>query len=167
MNIVTIDQKKESKILHHKIAAIELTTLDPKSLKDLIKKMRIIMKDADGVGLSANQIGLNMRLFIAEMPREENSPRTKLYTIINPEIVKFSKKKILFDEGCLSIPRVFGPVERAEKVTLVGHNLRGKKIKIKARGFLARIFQHEVDHLNGILFTKHATEVHTVKPQNS
>ena len=132
MNIVTIDQNEKAKILYRKTKPIDLETLDTKAMRELVKKMRTIMKHADGVGLSANQIGLDMQLFVAEIPQEAGQGRSKFYAILNPEIVKASSEATALDEGCLSIPRVYGPVERAEKVTLTGFDVRGKKLKIKA-----------------------------------
>jgi peptide deformylase len=112
--------------------------------------MRQIMRAADGVGLSANQIELPYRLFVAQVP--DSQGRLKFYAIFNPEIVKISKKTELFEEGCLSTPSQYGLVPRPTQLTLKGFDMNGKKIKIKAWGLLARVFQHEVDHLNGKLF---------------
>ena len=115
--------------------------------------MRRIMQEADGIGLSANQIGLNMKIFVAKV---EN----KFYAIFNPEIIQSSKETVNLDEGCLSIPSVYGIVKRPEKVTLKGYDQNGKSVKIKAWGFLARVFQHEVDHLNGKLFIDHTKDLY-------
>lgn len=108
------------------------------------------MKETNGVGLSANQIGLPWRLFVAQVPDKQG--KQKFYTIFNPQIIKSSKEKDILEEGCLSVPNHWGPVERHSKIIISGFNERGKKIKIKAWGILARVFQHEIDHLNGILF---------------
>jgi peptide deformylase len=112
---------------------------------------------AEGIGLSANQIGLNTRVFVA---RVEN----KFYAVFNPEIIQESKEKNKMDEGCLSIPGVYGLVERPAKVTLKGYDANGRPIKIKAWGLLARVFQHEVDHLNGNLFIDKAKQVERIPP---
>ncbi|MEK7062176.1 MAG: peptide deformylase, partial [Patescibacteria group bacterium] len=74
------------------------------------------------------------------------------YAIFNPEIIKFSKQTEIIEEGCLSVPGVLGEVERPKKIALTGFNKNDQKIKIKAEGLTARVFQHETDHLNGILF---------------
>lgn len=103
-----------------------------------------MMKKSDGVGLSANQVGLNLRIFVAEY-------RNRFFAVINPKIIKFSKESEILEEGCLSVPGVFVEKERAMFVTLEGFDLNGKKLKLKASGVLARIFQHETDHLNGKL----------------
>ncbi len=98
------------------------------------------------------------------MPQISQSKPTsyKFFAIFNPQIVKFSEEKILMEEGCLSVPGIWGGVERPEKITLVGFDKNGKKLKIKAWGLLARIFQHEIDHLNGILFIDKAKQVYKI-----
>lgn len=120
------------------------------------------MKDAIGIGLSANQIGLDFQLFVAELPRLENSKSDtpRFYAVFNPKIIKTSGKNLPMEEGCLSVPELYGEVERPEKITLQGFDKNGKEIKIKAFGLLARIFQHEVDHLNGHLFVDKAKNLH-------
>lgn len=126
----------------------------------MVKEMKEKMIEADGIGLAANQIGLDMRVFVAQVRatsrRSANSVTSedqKFYAIFNPKIIKTSDKKTLMEEGCLSVPGgYYGDVERPEKITLVGQDKNAKKIKIKAWGLLAKVFQHEVDHLNGILY---------------
>jgi peptide deformylase len=86
-----------------------------------------------------------------------NAP--ELYVLVNPEIVRRSKEVVPGDEGCLSIPGFYGTVDRAERVTVKGLNRRGDEIKLKVQGWLARIFQHEIDHLDGVLFIDRAKEV--------
>lgn len=160
MKILTTDNKKEEKFLKTKTKEVDFKKEDKKELKELIKKMRATMKEADGVGLSANQVGVGKRIFVAQIPNDQG--KIKFYAVINPKITKESKKKITLEEGCLSIPQTFGQVERAEKITLEGYTAFGKKQKIKAWGLLARVFQHEVDHLNGVLFTNKVKEIHRV-----
>mgnify|MGYP003922156025 CR=1 FL=1 len=108
------------------------------------------MREANGIGLSANQIGLPYRVFVAQVPDLQG--RLKFYAIFNPEIVKVSKEKELFEEGCLSIPDKYALVPRYSHIVIKGFDINGKKIKIKAWGLLARVFQHEIDHLDGKLF---------------
>ena len=83
----------------------------------------------------------------------------KLYVMINPEIIKTSEEKVLGVEGCLSIPGIQGEVERFEAIQVKGLNRFGKPLKLKLNGWMARIFQHEIDHLNGVLFTELATRL--------
>ena len=135
-----------------------------KNLQSLIDDMVETMRDAPGVGLAAPQIGLAERLIVVEYyEREEDeemedAPK-KVWAVINPEIIKASEEKLLGVEGCLSIPNMVGEVARHAAVQVKGLNRHGKPLKIKAQGWLARIFQHEIDHLNGILFTDRATRV--------
>ena len=114
------------------------------------------MRRADGVGLSANQVGLNEKMFVAEVDH-------KFYAIFNPKIIKKSDEKSEMEEGCLSVPDKFGTVIRADKVWLEGQNADGKKLKIKARGFLARVFQHELDHLEGKLFIDKSKDIYSTE----
>lgn len=155
MEILTANSKKNLNFLERRVPETKLESLDKKVLRELIRAMRALMKKYDGVGLSANQVGLDLRLFVAAVPTSKNGA-PKFYAILNPEISRASKESALLEEGCLSIPKTFGSVERSKKIILTGFDQYGKKIKIKAWGFLARVFQHEVDHLNGILFTDRA-----------
>jgi peptide deformylase len=177
MKIFTINNKKENKFLRKKTAEFDpLLLRDAKrrgEISALIKQMREIMTEAIGVGLSANQLGLDLRLFVAQIRatklRSANSivsEDQKFYAIFNPEIVKASKEKSLLEEGCLSVPGYYGEVERPEKITLAGQDRYGKKVKIKAWGLLAKVFQHEVDHLNGILFIDKAKSIQKIEPKS-
>lgn len=139
-----------------------------KNLQTLLDDMVETMRDAPGVGLAAPQIGLSERIIVIEYyEREEDeemeeTPK-KVWALINPEITKVSEEKLMGVEGCLSIPGLLGEVERHAEVHVKGLNRHGKPMKVKAKGWLARIFQHEIDHLNGILFTERATRIW--KPQ--
>lgn len=146
--------------MRQKTANFDFKKYNRKEITNLIKQMREAMETAQGVGLSANQIGLDLKFFVVEMPQENKSP--KFYAVFNPEIIKSSKEKDVMEEGCLSVPEVSGLVERPEKITLVGQDKNAKKIKIKAWGLLARIFQHEIDHLNGILFIDKAKQIRKI-----
>ena len=151
--IFTVNNKEQEKFLRRKTSCFDFSKHDKKEIREIIKNMRLEMTKAIGLGLSANQVGLDMRLFIAKAGGKQ-------YAIFNPTITKFSKEVVIMEEGCLSVPQLYGPVERPEKVTLEGFDTSGKKIKIKAWGLLARIFQHETDHLNGILFIDKAKYLH-------
>ena len=156
MKIYLEKNKTEEKILRKKIATFDFDKYTKKEIRELIKKMRTTMRRADGVGLSANQVGLNEKMFVAEVDH-------KFYAIFNPKIIKKSDEKSEMEEGCLSVPDKFGTVIRADKVWLEGQNADGKKLKIKAWGFLARVFQHEVDHLEGKLFVDKSKDVYSTK----
>jgi peptide deformylase len=107
------------------------------------------MYESGGLGLAANQVGLSSDLFVINISiqKEERSP----IVIINPTITA-SEDKEIGEEGCLSIPDIFTEVERAQRVEVKGYDLKGDEVRYEAEGFLARAFQHEMDHLNGILF---------------
>lgn len=152
MKIWVISDKKEEKFLRRKTANFDFRKFSKAEIRELVRAMRQSMQEAEGIGLSANQIGLDLKVFVAKVAN-------KFYSIFNPEIVQLSKESIAMEEGCLSVPGVFGSVERPEKITLKGFNIKGKPIKIKAWGLLARVFQHEVDHLNGKLFIDKAKQV--------
>jgi peptide deformylase len=131
-----------------------------KEIKEIVQKMKEEMIENEGVGLAANQIGYPLRIIVCYW---EN----KFYVFLNPEIIKFSKEKTIMEEGCLSVKGIYGEVERPEKITLKALTLNGKKIKKKFFGVLARIIQHEVDHLNGILFIDKAKRIYSIKENNS
>jgi peptide deformylase len=141
-----------------------------KDLQTLIDDMIDTMRDAPGVGLAAPQVGVGQRLIVieyAEPPEEgdeEKEVKPRLFVMANPEIVKTSEEKVLGVEGCLSIPGLVGEVERYSMVQVKGLNRRGQPMKVKAEGWLARIFQHEIDHVNGVVFPDLATRVWKPEP---
>ncbi len=157
--IWTIQDKKEEKFLRKKAAKFDFKKHGKKEIRELVRKMREAMKTANGIGLSANQIGLDMKFFVAQ-------PEKKFYAVFNPEIIKASPEKTAMEEGCLSVPELFGVVERPDKIILTGFDMNNKKIKIKAWGLLARVFQHEVDHLNGALFIDKCRAVQKARESN-
>ena len=129
-------------------------------LKTLVDDMVETMRAAPGVGLAAPQVGITERVIVIEMSEDPEVPGSgKLYAVVNPEIVKASRDEILGEEGCLSIPNLVGDVWRAEWVTVKGQDVNGEPVRIRATEWLARIFQHEIDHLNGQLFIDVATEI--------
>lgn len=139
--------------------ARKITTID-KDLQVLIDDMIETMRDAPGVGLAAPQIGQSIRLVVVEFGDEEDEAKPKkLYVLINPEIVQASEEMVAGVEGCLSVPGLVGEVERHERIVAKGLNRYGKVNKLKLSGWTARIFQHEIDHLNGIVFTDRAEKV--------
>ena len=143
-----------------------VTKFDEK-LQTLIDDMVDTMRDAPGVGLAAPQVGISERVIVVEYAEPEEveegeEPKEvepKLYVMVNPEIVKSSPETVVGVEGCLSIPTLVGEVERAHEVRIKGLNRRGQPMKLKVDGWLARIFQHEIDHVNGVVFTDRATQV--------
>ncbi len=129
-------------------------------LQNLIDDMVETMRAAPGVGLAAPQVDVPQRVIVVEFnENEDEEAPPKLYTVVNPKITRFSSDQVVGTEGCLSIPGIVGDVERSTTVTVKGLNRRGQPQKIKASGWLARIFQHEVDHLDGVLFVDRADKV--------
>lgn len=146
-----------------------------KDLQTLIDDMIETMRQAPGVGLAATQIGISQRLIVVEYadpPEEDEQPDAKaakprLYVMANPEIVKTSEETVIGVEGCLSVPNLVGEVERFSMVQVKGQNRHGQPMKVKAEGWLARIFQHEIDHVNGVVFPDRATKVWTPGPDEA
>ncbi|HSV86101.1 MAG TPA: peptide deformylase [Levilinea sp.] len=129
-------------------------------VRQLINEMVEAMREAPGVGLAAPQVGVSSRVIVVEFGDDENEDAPKkLYALINPEVVEMSDEKISAIEGCLSVPRLVGEVERHQRIVVKALNRFGKPVKLKAEGWLARILQHEIDHLDGILYTDRATRV--------
>ena len=146
MRILKVNNKKDNKFLRKKTAAFDFGSMTKAELRTLIAEMKKTMHDAEGVGLSANQVGIDASFFVAEF---EN----KFYAIFNPEIIKFSKETDVLEQGCLSVPDKRVEVTRPFEVVLKGFDKNEKRLKIRAWGFLAQVFQHEVDHLNSVLIT--------------
>ena len=139
------------------------------SIIDLAHQMLPIMYDTNGVGLAAPQVGVSLRMFVLDVPAPEdeeghplpvNSPgEIQLLpqmpmAFINPEVTPIGTEESYFDEGCLSVPKLYAPVKRPEKVMLKATLLNGKEISIECGGLLARAIQHENDHLDGIVFVQ-------------
>ena len=126
------------------------------SIRKLAADMAETMKsygteEESGVAIAAVQVGIPIRMTVIR----DDDEKEGYFTLINPEVVKGSKQEILDIEGCMSVPQKYGKVSRAEKVKVKGLNLKGKKIEVKAEGLMARILQHEIDHMNGDLFLNH------------
>src|SRR3989344_7147643 len=133
--------KEPNKILHKKLGVVSKITPE---ILELIEEMRKTMIEAKGVGLAANQLGKDLQIFvIAKKIADENKVPD---SYINPEITEYGKESDEMEEGCLSLPGTWLQMKRPKKVKLKALDQSGKKIKIKARGFLARVFQHEYDH---------------------
>lgn len=131
--------------------AKEVKRITPE-IQALCADMLETMRAAPGVGLAANQVGILQRVVVIEVPEEEDEfLGGKAFCLINPEIVSASGSQI-GNEGCLSVPGYVGEVERYESVVVRALTEQGKRVKLSARGFLARVLQHEIDHLDGILY---------------
>jgi peptide deformylase len=133
-------------------------------LQQLIDDMIETMRAAPGVGLAAPQVGRPLSLSVIEtLPKldEEGSEieeSRELFVIINPEVIWRSREELIGVEGCLSIPGYVGEVDRAEKIRVRALDRNGRKIRLRLSGWTARIFQHEIDHLNGILYIDKLTD---------
>jgi peptide deformylase len=143
-------------ILRKKSKEIGKNKISSKEMKELYLDMGKLMLLKDGVGLAAPQIGKNIRLCVV-------NTKDGVQCLINPKIIKKSWAKESGEEGCLSIPDVFGKVRRHKKITCEYIDKNKKIIKLDADGLLARVIQHEVDHLDGILFIDKAKDVKNVK----
>jgi len=145
---------KGNPILKKKAKAVKKVL--PSHVK-LMDEMVETMRQAPGIGLAAPQVGVSERIIVVEV---ENN----LYCLANPKLVKKSGKQVCM-EGCLSVPGLEGPVERYEKVCVTGMDRSGKQVKINAKDLLAVVFQHEIDHLDGILFVERVKDPSLIRPK--
>ncbi|WP_322924719.1 peptide deformylase [Paenibacillus campi] len=148
---IRIIVKEPDEVLHKR--AKEITKITP-NVQKLLTDMAETMYDANGVGLAAPQVGILKRAIVVDVGDEHG-----LIELINPEIVASSGEQ-LGTEGCLSIPALNGEVRRAMEVTVKGLDRDGNEITVTGRELLARALQHEIDHLNGVLFTDIADRVY-------
>ncbi len=163
-------RQKEDPVLRKTSKEVSLSDIGNTKLNKIIADMTTALTECeDGVALAAPQIGESIRLFIvspkafAFRTKENVTPEIKTeenkLVYINPVIIKKSAKKETLDEGCLSVPQIFGKIKRHQKVTIQASDEHGNKFIRGATGLLAEIFQHETDHLNGILFIDSAKEL--------
>jgi peptide deformylase len=136
-------------VLHHpspvlKARAHEVDPAADVSLRDLIRAMAETMYDENGVGLAAPQVGVDKRVIVFDV-------EDRLAALCNPIITEFSAETAVEEEGCLSVPGVNVPVERSTRVVCSGQTLEGRDIVLEAEDLLARVLQHEIDHLDGVL----------------
>ena len=136
------------KILKNKTEDVSIDNVKKGLYNQLVSEMKVAMKDNNGIGLAANQVGKNLSIFVIDSALAEKQKVPDLY--FNPEITERSGDKDDMEEGCLSIPEYYTQITRSKKIKIKALDETGKKIKIKARGLLARVLQHETDHLNGL-----------------
>jgi peptide deformylase len=135
-----------------KTKAREVKTADMDQVRNLVPRMFAAMYKAPGIGLAAPQVDVGLRFFIVDlMPNEKSSP----IVLINPQIVRVSEEWATREEGCLSLPNQYADVSRPAMVRLSYSDLDGKRSEIDAEGLMAACLQHELDHLDGILFVDH------------
>lgn len=142
------------------------------SMRALAERMVALMQGAQGIGLAAPQVGLPIRLFVAHVPPDpEHDPDGSgladscdaPQVFFNPEIVEFSKDLEPYDEGCLSLPGITGEVNRPSTVTMRAIDIDGNEVEVRATGLLARCWQHEIDHLDGVLILDKMTQMSRLK----
>lgn len=164
---------RDAKVLRGIAKAVLLKDISTKKITDIVAKMKRAMHaEDDGVAIAAPQVGSDLRIFIvsgkavAIAKGKEIDAEEELQDLVffNPEIIKASKKKMMMEEGCLSLRYLYGFVSRHEKVTMRAVDENGKLVTLGASGLLAQIFQHETDHLNGVLFTDKAENVRDLPP---
>lgn len=132
-----------------------IVTFD-ENLKKLVDEMFDVMYKTDGIGLSAPQVGINVQLMVFN-PVGERGEGEEI-VLINPRVSKYSQKTKLFNEGCLSFPEIYGDVQRPESIKVDANDVTGAKFTVTLSGLPARVFQHEFDHLQGVLFFERMTE---------
>jgi peptide deformylase len=151
LDIVTVDSPKAA-VLRRRAKPVAIVTRD---VQRLIEAMLITMHDASGLGLAAPQIGEGVRVMVAQV-------EDRVVVLADPELVH-AEGEATASEACLSIPGVVGDVPRATSITIRGKNRRGRRITVVAAGLLARVLQHELDHLDGILFLDRVRDPSTIR----
>ncbi len=183
--------QKENPILRKTSEPVSVEEIKSRRIETIIRRMiKALNKEDDGVAIAAPQIGENVRIFIVSkklfeiMEDEEKSkrPKSKRETLnefdtpkpeykdmifINPEIVKMSKNKIDLEEGCLSVRWLYGKVKRSEKTLVRAYDENGKIFSLGGSGILSQVFQHEIDHLDGILFIDKAKDLRDLPPEGT
>lgn len=170
--------KAPNTVLHVRASEVQVEDISSKKIQRVIQEMKdVLRKTSDGIGIAAPQIGYSLRIFLAseealcwkktddsihnadshkEKEIGEKKKEWEYYVFINPVIKKISQKKIFEVEGCLSVSGTYGRVSRAEKITVEAYNEKGLKFTRGTSGLYAKVMQHEIDHLNGILFIEKA-----------
>jgi peptide deformylase len=160
------DAMKKLAIVKYPQKILKLRAAEAKAsaeITKLIPRMINAMYEHDGIGLAAPQINISKRIIIVESSAHPREKKGKPLAFLNPVIEKKSKETSTEEEGCLSLPGIFVLVKRSETITLVCQTPEGEEVKIEAAGIIARIFQHEVDHLNGKLIIDHTTPIQRFK----
>jgi peptide deformylase len=150
-------------ILRQMAAAVSPSAIGSIELEGVINKMKAALaKEDDGVAIAAPQIGISQRIFVVSKRASKKFDDDIVF--INPEIIRIGKIKEELSEGCLSVRWKYGLVKRATTATVRALNIQGNEFVMSGRGLLAQIFQHEIDHLDGVLFIDKARDVQDVPP---
>ena len=159
--------QKDEKILRQTAKAVPLKDIGSTKITKLLEDMKQALEEQDdGVAIAAPQIGASWRIFIVSGRVFGQKKHLPNIVFINPEIVKISKDKKSMPEGCLSVRWLYGKTKRASKVSVEAYNEDGKRFTYNGSGLMAQIFQHEVDHLNGVLFIDHAKDIKEMPPES-
>ncbi|NEP83817.1 MAG: peptide deformylase [Okeania sp. SIO3B3] len=148
MDVVTLGNEREG-VLKEKATLISDIN---EEIEKIVQAMIEAMIESDGIGLAGPQVDYPKKIFITRAPGDE----TRIF--INPEIIQTSLDIVPYEEGCLSIPGVFAEIMRPEAITIQAWNEKGKPFRLDAEGILARVIQHEYDHLKGVLFIDHLND---------
>lgn len=169
--MVTIVQR-EDPVLRAKAEAVPVETISSKKIQKIIADMKeALASQDDGVAIAAPQIGVSLQIFVVSgkvlgyIRGEDDGGNYDDLVFINPIITKYSREKDNMEEGCLSVRYLYGKVKRSTKVQIEAYDEHGTPISRGASGLMAQIFQHETDHLNGILFIDSATELEDIPPE--
>jgi peptide deformylase len=174
----SIIMTKDEPVLREVALPVHIKEIKSKEIQNLLGKMsRALHREDDGVAIAAPQIGSSLRIFMVNAQAlmaieagEENAKESEKIpdlVFINPELKKLSQKKSWMEEGCLSVRWLYGKVKRSDKATVTAYDENGKKFEKGASGLLAQIFQHEIDHLDGILFIDKAKDLEDIPPHNA
>lgn len=166
--------QKEDPVLRKKAHPVPIGKILSKSIQKILEDMKTaVEKEEDGVAIAAPQIGQSLRIFVVSprayeiaerLKKGEEKSKQRHAVFINPEILKQSKEKESMEEGCLSVRWLYGKVKRSKKVRIRAYGQDGKAFETGGSGVFAQIYQHETDHLNGILFTDKASQVESLPP---
>src|SRR3989339_1046891 len=178
--------QKEDKVLRKMAKEVPISDIESRKIQTIIRRMqKALDKEDDGVAIAAPQIGESLRIFVlskkifeimdeekaSKKSKRENleefekqKPEYKDMVFINPEILKTSKEKKMMEEGCLSVRWLYGKVERSQKTLIKAYNENGKLFTMGGTGLLSQAFQHETDHLNGVMFIDKAKNLKDIPP---
>ncbi|RJQ14027.1 peptide deformylase [Candidatus Parcubacteria bacterium] len=152
--------KNPNPVLRQKAKLVPPKKISEEEFTEIIGNMKSTLNATpNGIGLAAPQIGHSWRIFIVKIPEYEG-------VFINPEIMDIGKRTTLLEEGCLSVTDTYGPVARPKTIKIKALNEQGLPFKVRAKGLLARVIQHEIDHLDGTLFIDKAEKTYRVERQN-
>ncbi len=167
--------QRDNPVLRIKTKEVPLKDIQSAKIKKVIKEMKeALASQEDGVALAAPQIGVSLRIFIITekiydiLYPEDATKKGKIDLVyINPKITKISKEQKLLEEGCLSVRWLYGKKVRSTRASVSAYNEKGEKIERGGSGLLAQIFQHETDHLDGVLFIDNAEDLHELPPKEA